>query len=140
VIAALAVMPAPGTAAVASPFEPEASLTEAIAVSDEVQVAQVVRVCTVLSARVPAAANCTFVPGAMLGGLAGVTDIDATGERVRVVDPLRPLYVAVMVVCPVAVAAVANPFDPGVLLMSAIAVFEDIHVADVVRTRLPPFE
>ena len=72
-------MPAvPGATAVASPFEPGASLTVAIPVSNEVQVANDVKFCTVLSARVPVAANCWVVPGAMHGGLVGVTVIELT--------------------------------------------------------------
>jgi len=112
----------------------------AIAVSDEVQVAQIVKVCTVLSARVPVAASCIAVPGAMLGGFAGVTARATTGDTVRTVVPLTPPYVAVMVVWPVAVVAVANPFDPAALPMPAIAVFEDVQVANVVRTCFAPPE
>lgn len=46
----------------ASPFEPAALLMVATAVFDELQVAHVVRSCDVLSARLPAAVNCCFVP------------------------------------------------------------------------------
>ena len=126
-------VPIPGNVAIARPLEPGASLTVATAVSDEVQDAHVVNVCNVLSARVPVAANCADVPGAMLGGLAGVAAIEETGDRVSDADPLTPLYVAVMVVWPAAVVAVANPFDPAALLISAIAVFEESQVTDVVR-------
>jgi len=133
-------LPVPGIVAEASPFEPEASLTVAIAVFDEFQVAHAVNICTVLSARVPVAANCRDVPGAMLGGLAGVTAIEETGDRVSDVDPLRPLYIAVMVVWPVAVVAVASPLDPAKLLMSATAMFEEIQVTDEVSVIWEPFE
>ena len=64
--------------AVASPFEPNESLTVATPVSDEVHVANDVKFCTVLSSRVPVAANCWVVPGAMHGGFVGVTVIELT--------------------------------------------------------------
>jgi hypothetical protein len=54
--------------------------TTATPVSAEIQVAHVVKICLVLllSDNVPVAANCMVVPGAMLGGVRGVTSIDAT--------------------------------------------------------------
>lgn len=64
--------------AVASPFEPDKLLTVATPVSDEAHVANDVRFCTMLSARVPVAANCWVVPGAMHGGVAGVIAIELT--------------------------------------------------------------
>jgi len=139
VIVAVTVPPEPGNDAPASPLEPGASLTKATAVSDEVQVAHVVNDCNVLSARVPVATNCSAVPGAMLGGFAGVTAREATGDTVSAVVPSIPAYVAVMIVPPVAVEAVANPFDPT-LLISAIAVFEEVQVADAVRFCIAPLE
>ncbi len=68
----------PGATAVARPFEPAVSLTMAIPRSDEVHVANDVKFCTVLSTRVPMAVNCSVVPGAIHGGLAGVTSIELT--------------------------------------------------------------
>jgi hypothetical protein len=140
VIVAILVPPGPGEVAVASPFEPEVLLTVETRGSDEFQVAKAVNVCTALSARVPVAANCRDVPGAMLSGFAGVTAIEETGDRVSDVDPLRPLYVAAMVVWPVAVVAVAKPFDPVKLLISATAVFEEVQVTDEVSVIWEPFE
>ena len=64
----------PGAIALASPFES----TSAIPVSDEVHVANDVKFCTVLSTRVPVAANCWVVPGAIHGGFVGVTVIELT--------------------------------------------------------------
>ncbi|HUI67458.1 MAG TPA: hypothetical protein VL087_04555 [Nitrospirota bacterium] len=64
--------------AVASPCEPNKLLTVATAVSDEVHDANDVKFCTVLFTRVPVAANCWLVPGAMHGGLVGVTVIELT--------------------------------------------------------------
>ncbi len=70
----------PGATAVASPFEPNESLTVTTPVFDEIHVANDVRFCSVLllSARVPVAENCWVVPGAMHGGLVGVTVIELT--------------------------------------------------------------
>ena len=79
----------PTPTAVASPFEPDALLMDAVAVFDEFQVAQAVRFCTVPSARVPEAENCAAVPLAMLL-LAGVTVIDATADEVSVAEPTTP--------------------------------------------------
>ena len=69
-ITAVAVTEVPGLTAVAKPLEPVVSLTSEIDVSDEVQVAKVVRSCWVLfeSDNVPIAAYNRPVPGAMLGG------------------------------------------------------------------------
>jgi hypothetical protein len=64
--------------AVASPFETAVSLTTAIAGVNDVHVANDVKFCTVLSTRVPVAANCWVVPGAMHGGFVGVTVIELT--------------------------------------------------------------
>lgn len=64
--------------AVASPFEPGVSLTVAIAGDDEVHVANDVKSCIALFTRVPVAANCWVVPGAMHGGVVGVTVIELT--------------------------------------------------------------
>jgi hypothetical protein len=75
----------------------------------------------------------------MLDGFPGVIAREATGDTVSPVVPVIPLYVAVMVTMPVVVVAVANPFDPA-LLMSATAVFEDVQVTDEVMTNLLPFE
>ena len=65
---------------------------------------------------------------AMLG-LAGVTatETSAAALTVRLPEPEMPPEAAVMVVVPAA-PAVARPWDPAVLLMTAAAVFEDVQV------------
>ena len=70
----------PEETALVRPLKGAASLTSATPVSDEVQVAHMVRFCLVLllSDKVPVAANCMVVPGAMLGGAGGETSIEAT--------------------------------------------------------------
>jgi hypothetical protein len=95
----------PVVPAVASPDAPMV----ATAVFDDDQVAHPVRLCTALFSRVPKAANCCVVPGAMLGGVDGVTSSSATAEVVRVADPVIPPEAAVMTAEPVVVAAVASP-------------------------------
>ena len=85
------------------------------------------------------AVNCWVVPGAMLGGFAGSTEIDATGDVVRVTSPLMLPEVAVIVVVP-AETAVASPFDPVVSPTVAIEASNDSQVTDDVRFCLPPFE
>ncbi len=125
----------PEETATASPFE-----TEAIAASDEVQIAHVVKFCEAPSAKVPVAMNCSDVPGAMLGGAGGATLIDATGDAVSMVDPDTPPKVAVIVAGPLFKVVVANPFEPCVLLIVAIPVSDESQVADVVRLSLVLFE
>ena len=123
--------------AVASPFEPALSLTVAIPGANEVHVANDVRSCTVLSMRVPVATNCWDVPGAMQGGLAGVTAIVLTGDTASAVVPVMPSATALMTVEPeVMVAAVASPCEPGVLLIVAIPATDEPQVTDVVTFRL----
>ena len=80
----------------------------------------------------PVAVNCTPVPSGR-DALAGVTAIEArTGAvTVRVVLPPTPEYVAVMVVEPCALL-VAMP----VLETVAALVFEEVHVAELVRSLL----
>ena len=63
--------------AVANPFKPGVSPTVTDG-SDDVHVANGVRSCTVPSTRVPVAANCCVVPGALHGGFVGVTVIELT--------------------------------------------------------------
>lgn len=73
----------------ASPYNPELFPMVAIPVFDEFQLAQVVRLCTVLSTRVAEAINCCVVPFGILGA-EGVTAIDATADEVRFVEPVTP--------------------------------------------------
>ncbi len=124
----------------ASPFDPAVSPTTAIPASKEVHVAQVVKFCTVLSARVPMAVNCSDVPGAMLDGGDGFIAIDATGEVVSVVDPDMDPEVAVMVVEPIAVVVVARPCEPEALLIVAIPGVDDPQLTSDVKFSLTLFE
>src|SRR5208282_2921767 len=97
--APIEVVPMP--AAVASPFEPAALLTDAMLASDDVHVADAVRFCVELSVYVPVAVNCWVVPSVMLG-LSGVTAID-TSEAAVTVNPPEPEIaprVAVIVALP----------------------------------------
>ena len=52
---------------------------------------------------------------------------------VRVVDPATPPTAAVIVVVPAAID-VALPLEPAALLMVATAVFDDVQLADCVRS------
>jgi hypothetical protein len=108
--------------------------TSATPVSDEVQVANFVRFCEVLllSESVPKAVNCKLVVGAILGGAGGLTLIDATCAFVSVAVPVMPLKTAAMTVVPVVAVAVTSPLEPAILLMSAIAVFDELQATDVV--------
>jgi hypothetical protein len=91
--------------AVASPDAPMV----ATASIDDDQAAHLVKSCTAPFARVPRAANCCVVPGAILGGGDGVTFMSATEETARVADPVMPPKAAVITVKPVVAAAVASP-------------------------------
>jgi hypothetical protein len=123
--------------AVANPVEPGVLLKVAIKVSDEAHVANDVKFCTVLSISVPKAVNCWVVPGAMHGGVVGITVIEATGDVVSVVDPVMLSEVAVIMVEPlVEVAAVTRPCEPMALLIVAIPVDDESQVTDAVRFRL----
>jgi hypothetical protein len=128
----------PGVWAVASPFELGALLMVAMLVSSELHVTHVVKSCFVplMSDNVPVAPNCCVVSGAMLGGFDGVTAIEATGDVVSAVDPVILPVVAVMMVEPMVMVAVANPCEPEVLLMVAIPVSDESQVTDAVRFRL----
>lgn len=61
--------------------------------------------------------------------LAGVTAIDVTSATISVVEPCIALKVAVIVVLPGAAPAEASP----ALLIVAIPVLDELHVANVVR-------
>ncbi len=78
----------PISTAVASPFEPVASLTVAIAVLDVAQVTNDVTSCVLqLPVNVPMAVNCCVVPLAILVPVGDVTT-DATADEVSVVEPV----------------------------------------------------
>jgi hypothetical protein len=112
-VAVMAAEPLLFGVAVASPFEPGVSLTVAIAGDDDVHVANDVKSCVgvgvLTRVRVPVAANCWVVPGAMHGGLTGLTVIELTCDVVSVVVPVIPPETALMTVVPVTVMAVASP-------------------------------
>jgi hypothetical protein len=118
--------------AVASPDEP----TVATAVSNDDQIANDVRFCIALFARVPEAANCWVVPGAILS-VDGDTAITVTEEVVSVVDPVMVPDTAVMTAEPVVVAAVIT--SPR-LLTVAIPVSDELQVADDERFCFVRFE
>ena len=91
----------PTPAAVASPLEPAALLTDAMVVSEEAQATDAVRFCVELSVYVPVAVNCWVVLSAMLG-LDGVMAIDTSVAAVTVkfVEPEIVPRVAVIVAGP----------------------------------------
>jgi hypothetical protein len=117
--------------AVANPFKLSVSPTVTDG-SDEVHIANDVKFCTVLSTRVPVAANCWVVPGAMHGGLVGVTVIELTWDVASAVVPVMPSEIALMTVEPMFMVAVASP----VLLMDAIPGSDESQDADAVTFRL----
>lgn len=120
----------PMPTAVASP-EP---LMVAIPVSDELHVANVVKSWDAPFDKLPVAINCCVVSTAIVG-LAGVTAIELSAATVNVVDPEMLPEVAVMVVEPK-----ATPVASPVLLMVATFISDELHVADVVRSRVDLFE
>jgi hypothetical protein len=134
-IAEIVAVPAVGPA-VAMPFEPAALLTPAIVLSDEAQSARDVSICVALFARVPSAENCCVIPGARLCGVAGDSTSETVSDVVSRVDPVMPLYTAVMTAEPVNEPAVARPPE----LIVAMPVSDELHVTDDVRFCVPPFE
>lgn len=128
--APIEVVPTP--TAVASPLEPAALLIEAIVVSVDAHVTDAVRFCVELSVYVPVAVNCRVVPSVMLG-VSGVIAIDTSVAAVTV-NPVEPemlpsVAVIVAVPCPV---ELANPLNPGALLIDATAVSELLQFTEVV--------
>lgn len=63
----------------------------------------------------------------------GVTATEASGEDVNIAEPDILPEVAVRVTEP-AVSAEANPFDPSAVLTETAALFDELHVTDVVRS------
>lgn len=117
----------------ASPFGPDILLKVATPVFNESQVAHIVKTCDAPFARIPVAANCWVVPGAMLNGDDGVIVIDETGDVERIKEPCMLPEAAVMVVVTVetmAEDAVASPFEPAILLMSTTDLFDVVQVTD----------
>ncbi len=75
---------------VASPLVAASLLIVATDWFDDDQVAHVVKLCTVLSARVPAAVNFCVVPKAILAVI-GLITIVVTGDVARTAEPVAPL-------------------------------------------------
>jgi hypothetical protein len=104
--------------------KPEA-LTTAVDAFEEVQVTPAVSVCVVASEYLPVATSCWVVPLAKVRGDGlKLIESSAAGLTARVVLPLTPPWVAVIVVVPCD-RAVARPTVPVVMLMEATAGFED---------------
>jgi hypothetical protein len=114
----------PSPLAVASPCDPAALLMVAIAASDVVHVAKVVRSWDAPFDKLPAAVNCSVVPRAP-DAAAGVTVMDVTPAAVRVVVPEIAPKVAVIVVEPVAEGVVEARPEPE---MAAAPAFDEVHV------------
>src|SRR3989339_579592 len=129
----------PTVKAVASPLKPAALLMLATGETSGVvvQVTDVVRSAVVASEYVPVAINCCVVPLAILG-LTGVTAMDdsVAAVTVNVVLPEISPDVAVIVMGPPTVNAVASPLEPAALLMDATGEGFGVvvQVTDVVRS------
>ena len=98
---------------------------------DELQTADAVKFCVVLSDKVPVALNCWVVPWAILG-FAGVTAMESSVKdvTVRVVDAgLAPDIVAVIVVVPTA-RGVARPAAE----ICATLPLDDVQATNAVRS------
>mgnify|MGYP001573491007 CR=1 FL=1 len=124
----------PAATEVASPLEPAALLTVAIAESDELQVTVAVRSWVEPSEYMPVAVNCRDAAGAILG-LLGVTWIEESvaEDTVSVVLPKTDPRVAVIEAEPAA-TGVASPLEPAALLIVANAVFDELQVTDAVKS------
>ena len=121
----------PSPMAIASPAVPFA-LIPTTAELAEVHCTDAVMFCVLPSVKVPVAANCTLVPSGK-EALDGETasEASAAAVTVKVVLPLTPEYVAVMVADPCAL-----PVAMPVLEIVAAAVFEELQVAELVRSRV----
>ena len=130
----------PALTDVARPFVPEVLLMVATPVFEEFQVTDEETSWVVLSDNVAMAMNCSVVPSTMLG-FAGVTVIDVmkAGVTVSVTGGLDVMLenVARMVVVP-SLTAAANPQEPAALLIVAIPVVDEDHVATVVKVCCAP--
>lgn len=117
---------------VARPLEPGVLLMFATFV-EELHITDVVKSCVLLSEKCPIAVNCslTMPEEVKIVNVAGLTSIDSstTGVTVRVVDPEKPPELAVIVVEPV-FTDVARPLEPNMLLIVAIFISDEFHVAD----------
>ena len=130
----------PAATVVASPLEPVRLLMVAILVFEEFHVTDEVISCVEVSEKVPMATNCLVVPRTMLG-FTGVTEIDdrSAGVTVSVAGELNVMVEkdAKIVAVP-ALTAVANPRELAALLIVAIPVVDEDHVATVVRICCAP--
>jgi hypothetical protein len=122
----------PTARAVASPFDPVALLIVATDMLDEFQVAHVVRLCVLLSIKVPVAVNCCVNPWGTFT-VPGVTAIACTREEVSVAEPVALSNVASIVACPEVEPAVAKPIEPTASLTVPLPGFKDVQVAKGVR-------
>lgn len=113
-------------------FKPGTLLMVATSGFDEAQSTNVVRSCIELSEYIPMAVNCRFSPIITLEVVVGIViDTSTAGVIVRSVEPEMLPDVAVIVAVPTD-SDVASPLEPGVLLMSAIPVFDEFQVTDAV--------
>jgi hypothetical protein len=110
-------------------------LTVAAAVLEELQTAELVKFCVLLSLKVPVAVSCSVVPRTTeLLGAVMVIDCSVAAVTVSArVFEVTPACVAVMFVEPTP-APVARPL----LLIVAAAVFEEFQVAVLLTFWVPP--
>ena len=125
---------APVLLPVARPSVPAALLIGPTLVSLDVHVASNVRSWVVVSVYVPVAVNCCVVPLA-IEGVGGVTWIETSVADVTVswVVPAKPPNAAEIVTVPAA-APLAKPSVPTALLMVAMALSDELQVAEAVRS------
>ena len=119
---------------VANPFVPGWLLMVATEVSDELQVTDVVMSCVELSEKFPVAVYCTVVlyPTVMISG---VTVIERREAAVTVSEAEPEMFPAVAIMPAVPAATpVAEPFEPTVLLMVAMALSDELHSTEVVMS------
>lgn len=118
----------PGVTEVATPLEPELLPIVATAVTEEVQLTELVRSSVELSLKTPVALKVSVRPVGM-PGLVEVTPIETrvAPVTVRLVDADKPPREAVIVVAP-GLTAVAIPTEPGLLLMEAVPALAEFHV------------
>lgn len=130
----------PAATAVTNPLDPKVLLIVATPVFDELHVTTVVMSWVVLSENVPVAVNWPVEPFDMtrlLGRIAIETTVaDVT---VNVVEAETPPDVTEIMEEPVAVDT-ALPIELAALLIVATPVFDELHVTDVVISRVALFE
>ncbi len=129
---AAVIVAAPAATGVTCPLDPDALLTSAMDVADELQVTDVVMSCVLLSEKVPVAVNCSVVPRA-IRGLVGVTamDLSVVELTVKILVPDMLPKAAVIVAVPAA-TDVACPLEPAALLIVATDAADELQVTDVV--------